>query len=357
MKGDAEGVLLISSGGLGDTVLFCHVVGRFASLAKSGELVTVLLRSDSIKMSFLLPPEINLISVDFKRLRIDMSYRRKITHSLFKANYRLVVHTDFLRHPDLDEALCKATHSQEIVAMEPRSWKKYDSRLNANRAIYGRLFDSGPEVQDKMLRWSSFAEWLIGSKSVIPPVFIGSSQLIPALKTKDPVVIIQPFSAVKRKQVPPEHYEFIINRLIPKTRIIITGAQDDFEKNIEYKTLLDIPRVEYDGSSFEDLVPLLRAADLVLSVDTALMHLAVAVGAPTICIASAAYVGEIVPYDDSLTPNNVRFVFNPMDCQGCLGNCIHKEIKGMYPCIALHESERLLSVLSDFAPQLVREEK
>jgi len=78
----------------------------------------------------------------------------------------------------------------------------------------------------------------------------------------------------------------------------------------------------------------LRAANLVVSVDTACMHLAVAVGAPTLCLASAAYVGEIVPYDSALTPPNVQFVYKNMDCEGCLGNCHLPPENGMYPCVA-----------------------
>ena len=44
-----RGVLLISSGGLGDTVLFAHVVERFVALAQDNEPVDVLLRSDAMK--------------------------------------------------------------------------------------------------------------------------------------------------------------------------------------------------------------------------------------------------------------------------------------------------------------------
>jgi ADP-heptose:LPS heptosyltransferase len=343
---------LISSGGLGDTVLFCHIIDRFASLAKDGEEVTVLLRADSMKMGFLLPSNISSIYIDFRRMRIDMAYRREVTNSLYDANYRLVIHTDFLRHPYLDEALCAATHALEVVAMEPRPWTKYNSRLNANRVIYSRLFDSGSEIQDKLIRWSRFAVWLTGVDRPPPSFLFESSLLPPAIKFNDPVIVIQPFSAVKSKQIPPSHYQHIIESLSSKTRVILTGAPKDLDENIEFKSLLKIPGVEFDSSAFEDLVPLLLGADLVISVDTAMMHLAVAVGAPTICIASAAYVGEIVPYDKFISPKNVRFVYHSMDCEGCLGKCIYSLENGMYPCVALHKEEEILAIVREFAPAL-----
>ena len=135
---------------LGDTVLFAHVVEQFVSLAEKDEPVTVLLRADAMKMAFLLPADVRVLGVNFDHLRKDLGYRRRVTEDIFKAHYRLVVHTDYLRHPDLDEALLAAAQAPEAVAMEPRPWRKYDARLAANRALYTRLFDSGPPVQDKI---------------------------------------------------------------------------------------------------------------------------------------------------------------------------------------------------------------
>jgi ADP-heptose:LPS heptosyltransferase len=94
----------------------------------------------------------------------------------------------------------------------------------------------------------------------------------------------------------------------------------------------------------------MRAAKIVVSVDTAAMHLAVTMNAPTLCLASAAYVGEIVPYAPEICPPNVRFVYTPMSCQGCLGACSLPTENDRFPCVArlsrndvLREMDRLLA--------------
>ena len=337
----ARGVLILSCGGLGDTVLFSHVAERFSGLAHDGEPVTILLRSDAMKMVFLLPPEMFVISVDFSRFRKDMAYRHDITGDLFNKHYRLVVHTDYLRHPDLDEALVSAAMAPETAAMEPRPWRKYDARLKANQTLYSRLFDSGPPVRDKVLRWAAFADWLSGEKAAPPSTRLPEARLAPAAHFDTPVVVMQPFSAVKAKQPPPSLYRNIIESLAARTRVVVTGAPDDLERNPDFKSLLALADVEFNSSVFEDLVPLLRGASLVVSVDTALMHLAVAVGAPTVCLASAAYVGEIVPYDAAITPVNVRFLYHSMECEGCLGDCIHPAQDSMFPCVAGLDAEQV----------------
>jgi len=347
-SGTARGVLLISSGGLGDTVLFAHVAEQFVSLAEKDEPVTVALRADAMKMAFALPADVRVLGIDFDRLRRDMGYRRRITDDIFEAHYRLVVHTDYLRHPDLDEALVAAAHAPEAVAMEPRPWRKYDARLEQNRCLYGRLYDSGDPRLNKVVRWSRFADWLTGAEETpLPLALLPGGELPPAETADAPVVVMQPFSAVRQKQSPPALYRRLIESLSSATRVVITGTRSDLDANGEFKALLDLPGVTFDDRVFEDLVPMLRGARLVVSVDTALMHLAVAVGAPTLCLASAAYVDEIVPYDPAITPPNARFVHHSMPCEGCLGNCILAAENGMFPCVARLDEDQILAAAAD----------
>jgi ADP-heptose:LPS heptosyltransferase len=329
----ASGVLLISAGGLGDTVLFSLVLPRFMKLARPGEAVTVLLRSDGAKMSFLFPKGVQVLAVDFGKLR-QIAYRRRILEQLYAAHYRLVVSTDFLRHPDLDEALAMAADAPESAAMVHRPWPKHESRLRANARDWGRLVDTGPIKIDKVVRWATFCDALLGEVEAPPVVTLRPDQLPDLTPTDKPLVVIQPFSAVKAKQSPPDLYARIIGALPAGLDIRIAGHPSDLDKNPDYKPLLDLPGVRFEPAPFAQLAGLLRGAKLVLSVDTACMHLACALGAPTLCLASAAYVGEIVPYAPQVTPPSVRFLYQPMECQGCLGDCRLPLVGTMYPCVA-----------------------
>ncbi len=342
-----SGVLLMSCGGLGDTVLFAYVLPRFLEMAHNGETVTLLLRGDARKMEFLFPPEITVRDVDFRRLAKDLFYRRRICEALFQAHYRLLVATDFLRHPYLDEVLAAACGAPESAAMEPRPWRKYDSTLRRNRRLYSRLFDSGPAHLDKVVRWSRFAEWLTGTTGPPPLARLAETHLPPPARLNAPAVVIQPFSAVKRKQIPLSIHQRIIDSLPAAYRVVLTGAAQDLDRNPEYRVLLENPRVAFDSSSFEEVVPLLRAADLVVSVDTALMHLGIAVGAKTLCLASAAFVGEIVPYDAAISPENAHFLYHSMPCEGCLGACVLPPEMGMFPCVARLEGDEIINKVKE----------
>ena len=332
--GVASGMILLSSGGLGDTVLLATVFDRFIGLVHPGERLTLVLRQDARGMAFLFDGLAEVVCVDFRRLARHMGYRIRTLSGLRARHARIVVSLDHLRHPDLDEALVAACAGAETIGMQPRRWAKYDARLDLARQHYDDLFDSGPDHLDKVLRWAGFADWLAGIKRPPPTIALPPDRLPPPAVLDAPTVFVQPFSAVVKKQVPPDFLAGLFDELPAGWQIRLTGTASDLARNPAYRALLDDPRVAFDDATFNDLLPRLRAARAVISVDTALMHLAVAAGVPTLCLASAAYVGEIVPYDAAVAPPNVRFVYHAMPCQGCLGDCRLPAEAGVYPCVA-----------------------
>jgi ADP-heptose:LPS heptosyltransferase len=330
----ARGVLVVAAGGLGDAVLLAHVFPRLRALARPDEPVFLALRQDAAKMGFLFAGQAEVRAIDFVRLRKDWLYRRAALKEMRALNARLAISADYLRHPWLDEALLLAAEAAETVGMMARPWPKYQAHLDRHRKRYSRLFESGPPRRDKILRWTGFANWLAERNDPPPKTRLADAALPAKAAPAAPLVILQPFSAVARKQVPLELWRQVIAALPRDVEVRIAGAPADFERHPEYRALSDSPRVHIDTSTFAELMPFLRAARLVVSVDTALMHLAIAAGAPTLGLASAAYVGEIVPYDPAVIPKNVRFLYATMPCEGCLGNCPFPPEHGMYPCIA-----------------------
>ena len=348
--GAPSGVLIVAAGGLGDTVLFSLLLPSLTGLAVEGESVTVLLRSDGAKTAFLFAPEVEVLSVDFDRLRRDAVYRWQQFDQLFRRNFRIALSADTLRHPHLDEALLFAAAAKQTIGMEPRPWPKYDRALQSNRHLFDRLFDSGPLHLDKVVRWSRFTNWVNGKDASAPTVALPADRLPAADANEKDFVVIQPFSAVAAKQPSAQVFGRIIGAIPADLTVLITGAPGDLDKNPDFKSLLERPNVRFDDSRLEPLFAKLRSAKLVVSVDTAVMHMAVVSGAPTICLASAAYVGEIVPYADEIMPDNVTFFYYDMPCRGCLGKCSQPLEDGRFACVERLEIkpvlDKILSLVS-----------
>jgi ADP-heptose:LPS heptosyltransferase len=231
--------------------------------------------------------------------------------------------------------------------MVPRSWPKHARRLTANRRRWGRLVDTGPAARDKVLRLAAFADALTGATLPPPLVALPPERMPTARPLPEPTVIVQPFSAVKAKQSPPDLYRRIRNSLPAGWAMRIAGHPSDLERNPDYRTLLDLPGVSFEPAPFAELAGLLRSARLVISVDTACMHLAAALGVPTLCLASAAYVGEIVPYAPEVTPPSVRFLLTKTACWGCLGDCRDPFVDSMYPCVAALDPDAVVRAVAE----------
>ncbi len=344
-RGEPSGLLILFLGGVGDSILFAVALDRFMQFRKPGERLTLLLRREGEMVSFLFPPDCERKVVRLDWLR-RFGYRWRILKDLYDANYRLAISADFMRHPDLDEAMIEACRAPDAWAMIAAPSAKRTERLEWNQRLYTRLYDSGPVRTDAVLRHARFADWLAGKESVPPRIGVDPALLPAPLSLDAPTVVIQPYSSTARKHYPPTVYLEILNLLPSDWRVVATGAPDDPGRFPELDAFVRSPRVEFDDRPFADLVPLLRGARLVVSVDTGMMHLAVAVGARTICLASDAYAGAITPYHPDVAPDNAHFIRAGMDCEGCQGNCHLPPVEGMFPCVARVSIKEVLNVVS-----------
>jgi ADP-heptose:LPS heptosyltransferase len=345
-RGRASGVLLVSSRGPAEMVFLSAVLSRFMRLGALDESVTLLCRADAAGMSFLFPRFLRLRRIDFRRLD-DIAYRWKTFAELHAQNYRLIVSLDYAREHERDEALIVAADPVETAGMVPPPFKRtYQQRLEESEKVFDILFESGPLRQDKIVRWSKFADIILDDRQPPQLALLPDSQLPAAERIADCLVIL-PFSGVKQRMLPAEVWRRLTEMIPPTWQILVAGHRDDFDRNPQFMSLMARPNVRIETAGFERLASTLMGARLVVGVDTAGLHLAVLLGTPTICLASSAFVGAGVPYDDQVVPGNVQFVHVPMECQGCLGRCKLPLQNGLYPCVAAIDTEQVLTTIAE----------
>ena len=345
-KRRAEGVLLVSSRGPAEMVFLSAVLPRFMRLGMLDETVTLLCRPDAAGMSFLFPRFLKLRRIDFRRLD-ELDYRWKNFIDLHAQHYRLIVSLDYIRDHMKDEALILAADPAETAGMVPPPFKRnFRQRMTESEGVFDILFDSGPVRQDQIVRWSKFADEIMDDRQQPDLALLPDSQLPPAESIPDTVVLF-PFSAVKQRQLPVENWRLLVSVIPEHWQVRVAGHRDDFDRNPEYMSLMSQPNVRAETSGFERLASILMGSRLVVGIDTAGLHLAVLLGVPTMCLASAAYVGAGVPYDDRVVPGNVQFVYVPMECQGCLGRCKFPLENGMYKCVNAIDTDQVMAFVRD----------
>jgi len=340
------GVLLVSSGGIGDTLLFRLMVARFQTLLRKGETLHLVVRSASAQAAFLFGEGITVHAYDYPKFLKDRSYRRSVCWELQSLGVRVAGSTDHLRHPLIDDVMVRATSAPEKFALNPRSWPKYDRLLHRYSKQYHSLIMVPEKIEHRLVRWWRLANGVTGENLLLPKVRLSPDVLPPPNKSDHPRTMLHPFSVIRERQHSVKTFQTVLNALPVDMEVLLSAGPGDIDRNPEFLKLLDDPRVRIDESSLEQKAATLQDVQLLVSVDTSIMHLGVLAGAPTICLATAAHVRDSVPYDDRTMPDNVIFLYHDMDCRMCLGNCILKLEDDRYPCITRLDLQLVLDAIS-----------
>lgn len=343
VSADKRGLLLVSSGGLGDTVLFSLMIERFRQLVGADEPVWIIVRAESVGLSFLFPDDVTLIPVDYRRFIKRTVYRLDMCKQITTLRARIAVSTDHYRLPTVDDLMIRASGAQKRYALSPRSWPKHDKALQAHRDWYTDWVNPDPAKAHRFIRWWELANGLLGKVGDVPQVRFDPSRL-PDLPSSDrPEIILHPFSAIAEREADPQVFIDVANAFAADYQIVMTASPNDLKRAPRHQALAGHPAVAVDVSDLRAKAGRLRGAALVVSVDTSIMHLAVGAGAPTICLASAAHIVDSIPYDSRMTPENVTFMVPEIECAGCLGQCIHPLENGRYRCLGQLKTDNVLA--------------
>ncbi|CAA6604562.1 putative ADP-heptose:LPS heptosyltransferase [Rhodospirillaceae bacterium LM-1] len=354
-----SGLLLIEAGGLGDVLLLACVIDAFRPLAQDrltpshsgdaelnvnpsskqisragpGETIRLLLRRESAKTAFAMPPGIQVEIVDFYRLMKDWRYRFATLAQVRAWNVRSVVSLDWRRHPWMDDALLMAAaHGADFsAAFEPKPWPKFGDKLQRNAKRLSKLV-AAPRPASMIERWLHLAQALTGQPPETPRLKLHDSHLsIPAEPLARPTILFSPFASSRDRQPLPDFWG-VLAREFSDFDLKLLAGPGDVERNPDFKELAN--RLGVIERPFQALLPLFKAARLVIATDSATMHLASLTGVPTLSLSAAAYVGEVLPHALAFAPANLRVMVSDMPCQGCIGDCQLPFQGERYECVA-----------------------
>ena len=327
-RGTPSGLVLVSSGGIGDCILFAQAAPHFAQLAAAGEPVILITQKAGAVAAFLFPPHFIHMAVDYRRFRRNWLYRARVAWRLFRLNARMAIATDYLRHPLADDALVHLSQAPHRVALSPKSWPKYDALLQANLARYTQVVPLPSQPLHRYVRWMHLPAAVLGTALVVPP--------LPGPRTATAItnrVVIHPFGSCRDRQPAVDWFRQLIDVIPLEYQIVLSAGPDDLGRNPDFLALLDHPRVTLDSSGFRAKSVWLAQVALVIAVDTSFLHFAAVLGANTLGLVSAAHVVDSVPYDARMGAPQVTFCLARMDCSGCLGNCFLPAVQDRYACM------------------------
>lgn len=328
-------MLVVRTDGLGDLVLATSLF-KHVSKAFGQPRICLLTRTEWADL-FQKCPYINeVIPWSIQKYATSIRYRFSFLESLRGRIFDLAVHPVYSREPLSDEVVC-CTHASQKIAFDGDLNNIHKRRKSKNDQFYTRLIKSTILACPEIERNRDFAEQLIGqpirSADFQPELWLDDSARVAAREilrryavsvNGDLIIALFPGASGAYKAWTWTNFAELANRLCRhfNVKLIICGANSDEPIAGDLARSINGPVVNLAGkTSLTELAAVLEFSDLYIGNDTGPLHMAVAVGIPTLAIMGGGHFGRFYPYGDL---NKHRMVFKKMDCYGCNWKCIYE---------------------------------
>lgn len=147
------------------------------------------------------------------------------------------------------------------------------------------------------------------------------------------LLIIQPRTSWPSKNWGDENFAKLLDLLHPNIQVLLCGSQGDKENAARLKALCDRPLFDAVGkTSLPELGALIKRADLLLTGDTGALHIAIALGVPTISLWGPTRPEQYGPPPGSAIHTIIK---SPRACTAChkvkCGNPVNDCMRAIAP--------------------------
>jgi len=322
-------ILLIQLGDIGDVVLSFPCIRALKETFQQANVV-VAVRDKAKELIEDCPWVTGVIAIDENRRSFiqEIIYQKNFFLRLRKYHFDLVLD---LRTGTRGAILAMLSGARQRVGFYAQDGKVWRNRLFTH--LYSPETQPGDYVADRYL--SLLFAHNIKTDNCEPEIDVPleKQQKADAIFTKAkipfdrPVITIQPFSLWQYKEWGVDKYIQLINWLISEynVSVIITGSLD--EKKRAAEILKQSRRNTYNlagETSLGTLAAVLKASSLFIGADSAGVHIAAAVGIPTVSIFGASSSADWAPRGKQHAVVHKDLECVPCDQKGCQGSGISR---------------------------------
>ena len=335
-----DDVVLIRLDLIGDFVLWLDSAQAYRRIYP-GKKITLLVNSACAELAQALPHWDEVICVSVQGLREDFRYRLASLIKFRWRNFSIAVQPTFSRE-FVGDLVLRSTNAPARIGFSGDTNNISVAQKTRTDRWYSKLIIGDPACTMELKINAQFVREL-GQKdfvSGIPSI----PKIEPALLTTFPAksyVVIAPGASWQSKMWPLDQFAALILHLNSTfdLHFVICGDKNDRSlcESLAKKVNLDNLTNIAGQTSLIQLVEVIRSAILVVSNDSAAVHLAAATGTRAICILGGGHFGRFLPYqvERSTQPYLPIPIWSEMDCFGCSWRCKFTPLDGnVVPCVS-----------------------
>lgn len=332
---ELKDVLVIRTDGLGDLIL-ADPLFKLIKQTSKGVRVALISRGEWKEIFERSPYVDEVIPWDIQKYARSLRYRMNFIRALRTRTFDAAIHPVYSREPLSDEITC-CTRAALKIGFDGDLNNIEKKRKRQNDRCYARLIRHDAVDCTELERNRHFAEQLVGMKiradDFQPELWLtDEDRLVSAELLRrygiDPdqnaLIALFPGASSAYKTWPPESYADLGNRILQyfDSKFVICGTHAEADIARVVASEIHGPVVNLAGkTSLTQLAAVLECSDLYIGSDTGPLHMAAAVGTPTLAIMGGGHFGRFYPYGDL---NKHQMVFKKMSCYGCNWKCIYE---------------------------------
>lgn len=222
------------------------------------------------------------------------AYRDGIYNSVRKWNPQVACTPLFTRHFYLDDMILWASKASEKIAWDVKHHQYYENASFINSFI-NRTIKTDVPILHELKRNQEFIQKLFEVSSLPQAEWIQVKNV-----GREDALVVVPNASVKSKQLEWLALADIVKEVIPCfDKIILVGGKDAMERSLNIEAALNSDKViNLCGTkTLVDLVQLISTSAMVLTPDTAALHIAVATHTPTVVVSNGTMVPRFTDYE------------------------------------------------------------
>lgn len=327
-----KGIVIIKLEVLGDFIMFLPTLKYYKKYCKE-EKISLLVDNrlnEQIAKRYIENGIIDeVILCDSKKFSSNIFYRLNFSKKLFRKNFKTTIYPIYYRR-HFGDFLVKISNAKEKISFEGY---KFEDNKKESLGIYTKLIQLPSSIKKEFDRNKYFIEQIFNTTlSDYKPEFPinksdeeNANKIIKQNNIVNKYVIVFPGTGADYKKWPADRFAKICDYLVSKNIIpVVCGSSGDKKTTDEVMNNISSSNKEKvinltNKTDIFTLGALLKKAAFYFGSDTGILHLAVAVGCPTLCIMGLGAHGVFFPYDNE--EKNISIFAKNMPCENDGWDC------------------------------------
>jgi ADP-heptose:LPS heptosyltransferase len=337
LKNNLSGIIIVRVDAIGDFIIWLDSAKHYREIYP-GKKITLLVNSVYAEYCKNFNYWDSVIPIDLNSFKFNIFYRFKIIKEIRNKFYLTAIHPNYSRAFHDGDVLIKQIRAINKIGFDGdfSNISKFQKRIS--NCWYTKLIQSNNINSMELLRNGEFIQKLSGHNISI------STANLPNLSGKinnsysTNYCIFIPGASWSGKCWGILNFSNLINKIITyhNYKILLCGSENEVELCNALELKCNSAVLNLSGkTSLEQFIELIRGADFVVGNDSSAIHIAAAVGTPSVAILGGGHPDRFLPYPETINCIQPLVAYHKLNCYGCNWRCNQiSEGESIVPCVS-----------------------